>query len=154
MKPGELYKSPADPFAPPLKEAIEEPGVFAGYSAKHKLPILTESWPYGQGFVWCPLQNRVDLDNVRRQIATSGEFQEVRCFGYAKSPFKENPWQHMNPFKTKFSWKGIEFTCGITDHENRKPSTCGARVYLQGKRLGRLLQYGVEIDPAAGLGAQ
>jgi hypothetical protein len=78
------------------------------------------------------LQNRVDLDNVHRLIATSREFQNVRSGGYAKSHFKENPWQHMNPFMTKFSWKGSEFTCGITDHEHSKPSACGARVYVQG----------------------
>ena len=38
----------------------------------------------------------------------------------------------MNPFMTKFSWKGSGFTCGITDHEHSKPSACGARVYVQG----------------------
>ena len=99
VKQGEMYKSPADPFGPTLARAIEEPGVFAGFSARHNLPVISGDWPNKSGYVWCPLRNRVDLDRVHRQIATSGEFQDVHPLGSGGGPFKENPWGHMNPFQ-------------------------------------------------------
>ena len=109
VKGGELYNSPVDPSAPSLTQAIEEPGVFAGFSAKHNLPDITGSWGSTKGYVWCPLRERVDLDYVHRQIAMSGLFENVRPRGSGGGPFKKTPWNHMTPYKSAFEWKGPRF---------------------------------------------
>ena len=79
-----------------------------------------------------PLRNRVDLDRVHRQIATSGEFEDVRPHGSGGGPFKENPWGHMNPYQSAFKWRSQPFMCGITDEGKHMPSSSGARLYLRG----------------------
>ena len=57
VKGGELYNSPVDPSAPSLTQAIEEPGVFAGFSANRNLPDIRVSWGAANGYVWCPCGN-------------------------------------------------------------------------------------------------
>ena len=44
VTPGELYKCPAYHSAPSLTQSLEEPGVFAGFSAKLNLPVITGAW--------------------------------------------------------------------------------------------------------------
>ena len=110
VKGGELYKRTADP------------GVFAGFSANHNLPLISGSWGVTKGYVWCPLRERMDLvDCVHRQIALSGLFQNVRLQGSG---------DHMTPYQSAFEWKGRAFSCGIDD-EVHKVSSSGARLYMR-----------------------
>ena len=106
---------------------------FAGFSAKPNLPVIEGAWGGKSGYMWCPLRNRVDLDRVRRQIAMSGLFQNVRPLGSGGGPFKEKkPWGHMNPFQSSFKWQGQTISCGITDEGKGRLSTSGARLYVRG----------------------
>ena len=135
VRPGELYQAPAD-VSDRLVEAIEEPGVLAGFSAVHNLPDIVAAWRVTSGYVYCPLRVRLDHDRVHRQVHASGEFQSVRPIGSGGGPFKEEPWGHMTPYKTGFSYKGMSgFQLGTTDEGSNKPSSSGARLWMSGPEM-------------------
>ena len=47
------YQAPAD-VSDRLVEAIDEPGVLAGFSAVHNLPHIVAEWRVKSGYVYCP----------------------------------------------------------------------------------------------------
>ena len=135
IRTGELYMAPADESASAslFSKAIEEPGVFAGFSAVHNLPNIEADWPVKSGYTWCPLRVRMDLDRVYRMVVASGSFTNVRPYGSGGGPFKEKPWEHMSPYKIAMEWRGASFQVGITDEGRHKTSSSGARLWISGK---------------------
>ena len=140
---GDLYAGPADSWNKVLSQALEEPGVLAGFSTQENLPDLRGGILHDTAvpYAYVPLARRIDIDRVYRVLRESRFFHSVAPWGGRGSPdegrgcFKTEPWAHLNVYKVLAECGASEeqFEIGVTDNKTADivGSRSGARLYCR-----------------------
>ena len=101
----EKYKAPRDLFLAVQRQAVEEPGVLAGFSHRHNLPELSGGLVVAaSGCAYAPLVRRLDNDRLFRALRESTVFERVWPWGCGtiagtQTVYKATPWSHLNCYK-------------------------------------------------------